>query len=111
MIARTIATTVVTLATVAGSVRAGDDDANAVAPEITVLEDGFNVVARIPCVGCPFLERDRDGDLNGEQAWRVREVENSLVSWLVGGVLHSSLLFLVPLFVFEKKIGVLLFRF
>jgi hypothetical protein len=48
-----------------------------VAPEITVIEEGFNVVAKIPCVGCPFLFQDTSK--GKDEAWSQREDRNALV--------------------------------
>jgi hypothetical protein len=48
-----------------------------VAPEITVLAEGYNLIAKLPCVGCPFVYRD---PLSTEYlGWKTREEENALV--------------------------------
>lgn len=49
-----------------------------VAPEITTLAEGYNIVAKLPCVGCPFLYQDSRSGV--DEGWKVREDENALVS-------------------------------
>ncbi|CAI6332761.1 unnamed protein product [Periconia digitata] len=48
-----------------------------VAPEITVVEDGYNVVAMIPCVGCPLVYQDTSKGKN--KGWSTRQDQNSLL--------------------------------
>lgn len=49
-----------------------------VAPEITTLAEGYNIVAKLPCLGCPFLYQDSAS--GQDEGWKVREDENALVS-------------------------------
>ena len=49
-----------------------------IAPEITILEEGYNVIAKIPCMQCPFLFQDTSKGLNEE--WTQREDNNALVN-------------------------------
>jgi len=48
-----------------------------IAPEITVISEGYNIIAKLPCVGCPFLYQEtlewRDGP------WKTRDDDNALV--------------------------------
>jgi hypothetical protein len=49
-----------------------------VAPEITTVTEGYNFIAKIPCVGCPFLHQDT---LKGsDEPWAERKDGNALVS-------------------------------
>jgi len=48
-----------------------------IAPEITVVENGYNVVAKVPCLGCPFLFQDTSDGLN--KPWTERKDNNALV--------------------------------
>ncbi|KAH7380417.1 hypothetical protein DE146DRAFT_671398 [Phaeosphaeria sp. MPI-PUGE-AT-0046c] len=48
-----------------------------VAPEITTLAEGYNVVAKLPCIGCPFLYQDSTS--GQDEGWKVREDENALL--------------------------------
>ncbi|PVI01055.1 hypothetical protein DM02DRAFT_613923 [Periconia macrospinosa] len=48
-----------------------------VAPEITVVEEGYNVVAKIPCIGCPFVYQDTSKGEN--KGWASRHDQNSLL--------------------------------
>lgn len=48
-----------------------------VTPMITWVEDGYNFIAKLPCVSCPFLYQDTS---KGEdQQWSERNAANSLV--------------------------------
>lgn len=49
-----------------------------VVPEVTTLAEGYNVVAKLPCIGCPFLYQDSAS--GQDEGWKVREDENALVS-------------------------------
>jgi hypothetical protein len=54
--------------------KADDHD---VASEITVLAEGHNLIAKLPCIGCPFVYRD---PLSTQYlGWTTREAENALV--------------------------------
>jgi hypothetical protein len=48
-----------------------------VAPEVTVVEVGYNYIAKLPCAGCPFLFQDTSGGMN--EPWSEREDDNALV--------------------------------
>jgi hypothetical protein len=48
-----------------------------VAPEITIVSEGYNIIAKLPCVGCPFLYQDTSDGQNGP--WKTRSDENALV--------------------------------
>ncbi|KAF2652779.1 hypothetical protein K491DRAFT_604169 [Lophiostoma macrostomum CBS 122681] len=48
-----------------------------VAPEITWVEEGYNLIAKLPCHGCPFLYQDTS---KGEQEpWSERSDDNALL--------------------------------
>ncbi|KAF2278663.1 uncharacterized protein EI97DRAFT_371942 [Westerdykella ornata] len=48
-----------------------------VAPMITWVEDGYNLIAKLPCVSCPFLYQDTS---KGEdQRWSKKTAANSLL--------------------------------
>jgi hypothetical protein len=49
-----------------------------IAPEITILEEGYNVIAKIPCLKCPFLFQDTSKGQDG--GWAQREDNNALVN-------------------------------
>lgn len=51
-----------------------------VAPEITIVEEGYNLIAKLPCLGCPFLFQDTSMGLN--EPWSERKDNNALVSIL-----------------------------
>lgn len=48
-----------------------------VAPEVTVVEEGYNYIAKLPCAGCPFLFQDTSEGSN--EPWGERTDENALV--------------------------------
>ncbi|KAF1969085.1 hypothetical protein BU23DRAFT_245639 [Bimuria novae-zelandiae CBS 107.79] len=48
-----------------------------VAPDITVVEEGYNYIAKLPCLGCPFLFQDTSAALN--EPWRTRKDDNALL--------------------------------
>jgi hypothetical protein len=48
-----------------------------VAPEITTIAEGYNVIAKIPCVGCPFLYHDTSK--GSDAPWAQRKDDNALV--------------------------------
>ena len=48
-----------------------------VAPDITTVQDGYNLIAKIPCLGCPFLYQDTSKGSN--EPWTERQDENALV--------------------------------
>ncbi|KAF2269921.1 hypothetical protein CC78DRAFT_529082 [Lojkania enalia] len=48
-----------------------------VAPEITTLEEGYGYVAKIPCLGCPFLYQDTSS--GKDVPWSSREDDNALL--------------------------------
>jgi hypothetical protein len=48
-----------------------------VAPEITTVSEGYNIIAKLPCVACPFLYQDNSDGQNG--SWKMRSDENALV--------------------------------
>ena len=49
-----------------------------VAPEITTVAEGYNVIAKIPCVGCPFLYQDTSK--GNDAPWAQRKDDNALVN-------------------------------
>jgi hypothetical protein len=49
-----------------------------VAPESTVVAEGYNVIAKLPCMGCPFLYQDTSEGKDGP--WKTRHDENALVN-------------------------------
>jgi hypothetical protein len=51
-----------------------------VAPEITTVTEGYNFIAKIPCVGCPFLHQDTSKGIRSDEPWTERKDENALVS-------------------------------
>ncbi|KAF2643988.1 hypothetical protein P280DRAFT_466696, partial [Massarina eburnea CBS 473.64] len=57
--------------------RSAKGDVAAIAPEITVVEEGYGVVVKMPCVGCPFLYQDTS--LGEDAEWRERSDGNSLL--------------------------------
>ncbi|KAF2470060.1 uncharacterized protein BDR25DRAFT_325778 [Lindgomyces ingoldianus] len=48
-----------------------------IAPEITTLEDGYNIIAKLPCLGCPFLFQDTSKGEDGP--WTERDDDNALL--------------------------------
>jgi hypothetical protein len=48
-----------------------------IAPEITTVQDGYNLIAKVPCSGCPFLYQDTSKGSN--EPWTERQHENALV--------------------------------
>ncbi|KAF2709927.1 hypothetical protein K504DRAFT_466382 [Pleomassaria siparia CBS 279.74] len=48
-----------------------------VAPEITIVQDGYNIIAKIPCSGCPFLYQDTSQGSN--EPWMEKEYNNALL--------------------------------
>ncbi|KAF1939711.1 hypothetical protein EJ02DRAFT_513657 [Clathrospora elynae] len=48
-----------------------------VAPEITTVTDGYNVIAKLPCIGCPFLYQDISKGY--DDPWAERKDENALL--------------------------------
>jgi hypothetical protein len=48
-----------------------------VAPEITTVAEGYNVIAKIPCIGCPFLHQDTSQ--GSDAPWAQRKDDNALV--------------------------------
>ncbi len=51
------------------------------APEITVAAEGYNVIAKVPCVGCAFLYHDTSK--GKDEGWLQRKDENALVSFSI----------------------------
>jgi hypothetical protein len=48
-----------------------------IAPEITTLAEGSNILVKLPCVGCQFLYQESS---SGQDApWKTREDGNALV--------------------------------
>lgn len=50
---------------------------NTVAPEITTVAQGYNIIAKLPCVGCPFLYQDTSK--GSDEGWTTRTDESALV--------------------------------
>jgi hypothetical protein len=48
-----------------------------VAPEITTVTDGYNLVAKIPCIGCPYLYQDTSK--GSDEPWITKEDNSALV--------------------------------
>ena len=48
-----------------------------IAPEITTAAEGYNVIAKVPCVGCAFLYHDTSK--GKDEPWLQRKDENALV--------------------------------
>ncbi|KAF3049281.1 hypothetical protein E8E11_004099 [Didymella keratinophila] len=48
-----------------------------VAPEITTLAEGYNYIAKLPCIDCPYLYQDTSNGENGP--WTDRIDENALL--------------------------------
>jgi hypothetical protein len=48
-----------------------------IAPEITTLAEGYNILAKLPCVNCPFLYQDTASGEN--KPWGKRQDGNALV--------------------------------
>ncbi|KAF3046992.1 hypothetical protein E8E12_010059 [Didymella heteroderae] len=48
-----------------------------VAPEITTLAEGYNYIAKLPCIDCPYLYQDTSNGENGP--WMDRIDENVLL--------------------------------
>ena len=49
-----------------------------IAPEITTIEKGYNIIAKLPCIGCPFLYQDTS--TGRDEPWTERKDENALVN-------------------------------
>ncbi|KAH8724059.1 hypothetical protein GQ44DRAFT_618875 [Phaeosphaeriaceae sp. PMI808] len=48
-----------------------------VAPAFTVVAEGYNILAKLPCAECPFVYHDTSGGTAGE--WKTRKDENVLL--------------------------------
>ncbi|ORY09973.1 hypothetical protein BCR34DRAFT_567570 [Clohesyomyces aquaticus] len=48
-----------------------------IAPEITTLEEGYNFILKLPCLGCPFLYQDTS--TGEDRPWTERQDDNSLL--------------------------------
>ncbi|KAF1849363.1 uncharacterized protein K460DRAFT_365245 [Cucurbitaria berberidis CBS 394.84] len=48
-----------------------------IAPEITTVAEGFNFIAKLPCLGCPFLYQDTSK--GKDEPWTERKHENALL--------------------------------
>lgn len=48
-----------------------------IAPEITTLAEGYNYIAKLPCIDCPYLYQDTSNGENGP--WTDRIDENALL--------------------------------
>ena len=48
-----------------------------IAPEITTVAEGYNVIAKLPCIGCPFLHQDTSQ--GSDAPWTERKDDNALV--------------------------------
>jgi hypothetical protein len=49
-----------------------------VAPEITTIAEGYSLIAKIPCLGCPFLHQDTSK--GNDSPWAQRKDDNALVN-------------------------------
>lgn len=45
---------------------------------VTWIQDGFNFIAKLPCIGCPFLYQDTSKGEKGP--WTVKKDTNALVN-------------------------------
>ncbi|KAI1516217.1 hypothetical protein Ptr86124_004754 [Pyrenophora tritici-repentis] len=48
-----------------------------VAPEITTVAEGYNIIAKLPCIGCPYLYHDTS--LGRDVGWSQRKDDNALI--------------------------------
>ncbi|KAI1596082.1 hypothetical protein A1F96_09918 [Pyrenophora tritici-repentis] len=48
-----------------------------VAPEITTVAEGYNIIAKLPCIGCPYLYHDTS--LGRDVGWSQRKDDNALL--------------------------------
>ncbi|KAF2865507.1 hypothetical protein BDV95DRAFT_623790 [Massariosphaeria phaeospora] len=48
-----------------------------IAPEITTVAEGYSYIAKLPCLGCPFLFQDTSQGSNGP--WTERKDHNALL--------------------------------
>lgn len=48
-----------------------------VAPEITIVAEGYNVIAKLPCAGCPYLYQDTSK--GSDEPWTQRKDQSALV--------------------------------
>ena len=48
-----------------------------VAPEITTVAEGYNLIAKLPCIGCPYLYQDTSK--GKDEPWTERKDDNALV--------------------------------
>ncbi|UPX17445.1 uncharacterized protein EKO05_0007798 [Ascochyta rabiei] len=48
-----------------------------VAPEVTTIAGGYNYIAKLPCIGCPYLYQDTSTGENGP--WASRVDDNALL--------------------------------
>jgi hypothetical protein len=48
-----------------------------VTPAITTIAEGYNYIAKLPCIDCPYLYQDTSTGENGP--WAERVDENALV--------------------------------
>ncbi|KAF2126833.1 hypothetical protein P153DRAFT_433340 [Dothidotthia symphoricarpi CBS 119687] len=48
-----------------------------IAPELTTVVEGYNVIAKLPCIGCPFLYQDTSKGSN--EPWIKRKDKNALL--------------------------------
>jgi hypothetical protein len=49
-----------------------------IAPEITTISEGYNILAKLPCISCPLLYQDTTSGEN--TPWQKREDPNALVN-------------------------------
>ena len=59
------------------------------APEVTVVEEGFNYIVKLPCLGCPFLFQDTSEGL--QEPWSERRDDNALVSCPLTPMMRNAL--------------------
>ena len=55
-----------------------------VTPEITTVAEGYNVIAKIPCIGCAFLYQDTSK--GKDEPWMQRKDDNALVYLVASGI-------------------------
>ncbi|KAH9866223.1 hypothetical protein J1614_008789 [Plenodomus biglobosus] len=49
-----------------------------IAPEITTISDGYSIIAKLPCIGCPYLYQD-PSSTDQNSPWVERKDENALL--------------------------------
>ncbi|KAI8943190.1 hypothetical protein NX059_001219 [Plenodomus lindquistii] len=51
-----------------------------IAPEITTINSGYHIIAKLPCTACPYLSQPASQDKNKNAPWtKTPDVENALL--------------------------------